>query len=109
MARMTVQPLSNEMKQVVAANNTPFLHTDILKDARDVLEREATALNTIASQLGDNFVEAITLIRQIKGRLIISGIGKSGHIARKIAATLASTGQPSFLCTPPKQATATLG
>ena len=68
----------------------------ILNDAKDVLNQEAKALDTLSLSLGGNFVQAVHLIKNLKGRLIVSGIGKSGHIARKIAATLASTGQPSF-------------
>src|SRR4029077_12800509 len=50
----------------------------------------------IADGLGASFVAAVDTIRQARGRLIVTGMGKSGHIARKIAATLASTGTPAF-------------
>lgn len=74
----------------------PVMAPTILQDAKDVLGREAQALDALAHSLGETFVQAVHVIQQLKGRLIVSGIGKSGHIARKIAATLASTGQPSF-------------
>ncbi|MEQ4618191.1 MAG: KpsF/GutQ family sugar-phosphate isomerase [Corticimicrobacter sp.] len=68
----------------------------ILASARRTLQIEAHALHDIGQRLGDAFVQATRLLLQCKGRVVVSGIGKSGHIARKIAATLASTGTPAF-------------
>ena len=68
----------------------------IVSSARQVLEIEAEALRLLSSQLPADFAAVIRLILATKGRVIVSGIGKSGHIGRKIAATLASTGTPSF-------------
>lgn len=68
----------------------------ILSLARSVLRIEAAAVLKISGQLGDAFVAAIALILDCHGRVIVSGIGKSGHIGRKIAATLASTGTPAY-------------
>jgi arabinose-5-phosphate isomerase len=56
--------------------------------------------------LGAPFAAAVDAIRNARGRVIVTGMGKSGHVARKIAATLASTGTPAFLFTPRMQATA---
>ena len=70
--------------------------SQILETAQSVLQQEAQALNHLASNLNDAFCKATNLILQIKGRLVLTGIGKSGHIAKKIAATLASTGTPAF-------------
>jgi arabinose-5-phosphate isomerase len=64
--------------------------------ARRVLAIEADAVRKIADRLGADFVRAIALILACHGRVIVSGIGKSGHIARKIAATMASTGTPAY-------------
>lgn len=68
--------------------------------ARRTLEIETEGLRALTSQLdgpfGEAFAEAVELIRAASGRIIVSGIGKSGHIGRKLAATLASTGTPSF-------------
>lgn len=69
---------------------TPFIDT-----AARVIRTEAAALNALADGLDDRFHMAIDLLRATKGRVIITGIGKSGHIANKIAATLASTGTPA--------------
>ena len=68
--------------------------------ARGVLKREADAIYNLVDHLDENFEKAIQLILKHKGRLLVLGVGKSGHIARKIAGTLASTGQPSFYIHP---------
>ena len=68
----------------------------ILNLGRHVLLEEAKELEAIAGRLDETFVKAVTLILNCKGRVVVSGVGKSGHIARKIAATLASTGSPAF-------------
>lgn len=68
--------------------------------ARDVLETEAAAVQNLVSKLGAPFLEAIRLMLECRGRVVVSGIGKSGHVARKIASTLASTGTPAFFVHP---------
>ncbi|MBU1235780.1 MAG: KpsF/GutQ family sugar-phosphate isomerase [Gammaproteobacteria bacterium] len=67
-----------------------------LEMARRVLRIEADAVSALAGRLGPEFDAAVELILACRGRVIVSGIGKSGHIARKIAATMASTGTPAF-------------
>lgn len=62
---------------------------------QDVLRAEARALDVLAGDLGEEFARAVDLILATKGRLIVAGIGKSGHVGRKIAATFASTGTPA--------------
>jgi arabinose-5-phosphate isomerase len=70
----------------------------LLDEARRVLYAEAGAVSGIADRLDDRFVEAVELLFAVRGRVIVTGVGKSGIIARKIAATLTSTGTPaSFL------------
>lgn len=61
-----------------------------------VIQVEADALRTMAEGLGDSFVRAVETLFDAKGRIVCTGIGKSGHVARKIAATLASTGAPAM-------------
>lgn len=68
----------------------------LLALARRVLSIEANAVQKIATRLDGGFVAAVELILGCHGRVIVSGIGKSGHIARKIAATMASTGTPAY-------------
>jgi len=81
----------------------------ILATAAQVLEQEGSALVRMAQNLPDDFVAAVQSILGIKGRIILSGIGKSGHIARKIAATLASTGTPAYFVHPAEASHGDLG
>lgn len=80
-----------------------------LATARRVISDEAKALNLLAGSLDQAFCDAVELIRASKGRIILSGMGKSGHIARKIAATLASTGTPAFFVHPAEASHGDLG
>ena len=73
---------------------------DILDLARRTLAVEAEALNNMATLLGEEFISAVNSILECSGKLIITGMGKSGLVGRKIAATLASTGTPSFFLHP---------
>jgi len=68
----------------------------VLELGRRVLEIEAQAVAALAGRLDETFWQAIDMILRCRGRVIVSGIGKSGHIARKFAATLASTGTPAY-------------
>jgi len=72
------------------------ISTQALELARKVLAIEADAVSALASRLDERFLDAIGLILACSGRVVVSGVGKSGHIARKIASTLASTGTPAF-------------
>ena len=76
---------------------------DIIKIAKEVLEIEAQEILHASKNISTSFVNAVNLIINCSGRIVLSGMGKSGHIARKIASTLASTGTPAFLCTLEKQ------
>jgi len=67
-----------------------------LADARRVLEIEATAIAALAERLDESFARAVELIAGSAGKVVVTGMGKSGHVSRKIAATLASTGTPAF-------------
>jgi arabinose-5-phosphate isomerase len=67
-----------------------------LARARDVLAIEAKAIGDVAARLGDPFVRAVECILDCRGRVVVCGIGKSGHVGHKLAATLASTGTPAF-------------
>ena len=84
-----------------------------LKLARDTLTIEAAALHTMRDRLeganADALVLAVELLHSCKGRIVVSGIGKSGHIARKIAATFASTGSPAFFVHPAEASHGDLG
>lgn len=80
-----------------------------LASARKVLKTEASALDALADSLGDEFVAAVHMLASAPGRVVVSGMGKSGHVARKIAATLASTGRPAFYVHPGEASHGDLG
>jgi arabinose-5-phosphate isomerase len=69
--------------------------SDDLAVARKVIAIEAAALTSLGNALDQSFVDAVATVAGMKGRLVCAGVGKSGHVARKIAATLASTGTPA--------------
>lgn len=68
----------------------------VISEAKKVIELEIEALRGLLDKIDESFEHAVKLIKNRKGRVIVTGIGKSGHIGRKIAATLASTGTPAF-------------
>lgn len=81
----------------------------ILQSGINVLRAESQALTAQADQLDASFVKAVRTILSCKGRVIVSGMGKSGHIARKIAATMASTGTPAYFVHPGEASHGDLG
>jgi arabinose-5-phosphate isomerase len=81
---------------------------DILA-AKQAIDREVEALEIMKNELDDNLSKVLNLIQKTKGRVIVTGMGKSGHIGRKIAATLASTGTPSFFVHPGEASHGDLG
>ena len=72
----------------------------IIKVGKDVINLESVALNKLSKSLDNNFVEAVKLISQMNSKIIISGVGKSGNIAAKIAASFTSTGIPAIFLNP---------
>ncbi|MHC1479099.1 KpsF/GutQ family sugar-phosphate isomerase [Frateuria aurantia] len=81
----------------------------IVETARRVILTEATAIESLAARVDRDFAEACRLMLHCRGRIVVSGMGKSGHVARKIAATLASTGTPSFFVHPGEASHGDLG
>ena len=79
--------------------NAPSSHPD-LDAARRVLDLESEALAALAASLDEGFARAVSLLAGATGRVVVSGMGKSGHVARKIAATMASTGTPALFVHP---------
>jgi arabinose-5-phosphate isomerase len=77
--------------------------------ATQTFEIEARALTALAARQGDGFVRAVRAMLECKGRVIVMGMGKSGHVGRKIAATLASTGTPAFFVHPAEASHGDLG
>lgn len=87
---------------------TPFPHEDLI-EAHRVINIEAQALLDLAKTLDESFVGAVDLLHQTRGRVITSGIGKSGHIANKIASTFSSLGTPAFFVHPSEASHGDLG
>jgi arabinose-5-phosphate isomerase len=81
----------------------------LIARGREVLRIEADAVASLIERIGDDFVAACGLILGCRGRVVVSGIGKSGHVARKLAATLASTGTPAFFVHPAEASHGDLG
>ena len=73
---------------------------EIINRAVECLQCEAAAIQSLIPRLDENFLRAVQLIRDCKGKIVVTGVGKSGHIGSKIAATLASTGTPAFFLNP---------
>ncbi|MGA9866712.1 MAG: SIS domain-containing protein, partial [Acetobacteraceae bacterium] len=83
--------------------------TSDLDVARAVLGTEAAALRALSAALDGGFTRALDLLADASGRVVVSGMGKSGHVARKIAATLASTGTPALFVHPAEASHGDLG
>ncbi len=81
-------------------NKTLSATPHALNLAREVLNIEAAAVQALVARVDENFLRALNVILRCEGRVIVSGMGKSGHIARKIAATLSSTGTPAYFVHP---------
>ena len=81
----------------------------VLELAREVLEIEAAAITALIARLDQDFQRAVDLILDCRGRVTVSGIGKSGHIARKIASTMSSTGTPAYFVHPAEASHGDLG
>jgi arabinose-5-phosphate isomerase len=74
--------------------------TDLIEKAKEVIRVEAVAVGSLAERIGEDFLRAVDLLYSSRGRVIVSGLGKSGYVARKIASTLASTGTPAIYLHP---------
>jgi len=92
-----------------AAAHPPFNAEQALRLGRDTFDIEAAALQGMGVRLGSAFVQAVQLLLATPGRVVVMGMGKSGHVGRKIAATLASTGTPSFFVHPGEASHGDLG
>ena len=102
--------MSIHAKNNPAIVNPQLTHAEAtLTLAREVLQLEAAEIEALAARLDDNFIRAVALILQCKGRVVVSGMGKSGHIGGKIASTFASTGTPAFFMHPAEASHGDLG
>jgi arabinose-5-phosphate isomerase len=92
-----------------AQNSDHAASDDALALAREVLRIEAAAVGALASRLDERFLAAVHMILACRGRVVVTGIGKSGQIGRKIASTMASTGTPAFFVHPAEASHGDLG
>ena len=97
------------MSRTAASAALDVIEHDDLAAARRVVSRESRALARLAEALTDRFVDATELLAATRGRIVLSGMGKSGHIANKIAATFASTGAPALFVHPAEASHGDLG
>ncbi|GAD21201.1 SIS domain-containing protein [Acidovorax sp. MR-S7] len=97
------------MPTAAAAAATPFDAQQVLRLGRETFDIEAAALAHMGARLGPAFVQAVQRVLATAGRVIVMGMGKSGHVGRKIAATLASTGTPAFFVHPAEASHGDLG
>ncbi|RYF24038.1 MAG: KpsF/GutQ family sugar-phosphate isomerase [Comamonadaceae bacterium] len=97
------------MSTAVAVMPPAFDADLVLRLARETFEIEAAALTRMASRLGEPFTQAVQQLLATTGRVVVMGMGKSGHVGRKIAATLASTGTPAFFVHPAEASHGDLG
>ncbi len=94
--------------QPAEVNDLNETERDILS-AKRVIETEIAGLQTLSQSIGDDVAHAIRILAGVTGRVVVSGMGKSGHVARKIAATLSSTGTPALFVHPAEASHGDLG
>ena len=101
------------MNTPLAENARPSLSTNqderILQMARETLDIEAAAVQQVGQRLSESFVHAVQRMLAVQGRVVVMGMGKSGHVGRKMAATLASTGTPALFVHPAEASHGDLG
>ena len=97
------------MRELPVRMDSRFSPDELIELGREVLRIEAEAVLSLVSRVGPTFVDAVRLILECRGRVVVSGMGKSGHVARKIAATMASTGTPAFFVHPAEASHGDLG
>ena len=103
-------PMNAQLNPAQLSSTNPMLvEAAIRESARTVIVTEARAIEALQQRVNGSFLSACQLMFQCQGRVVVTGIGKSGHIARKIAATLASTGTPAFFVHPAEASHGDLG
>ena len=105
---MASNPSQQSSSALASSEQTGSEHDD-LAAARRVLKLESEALDSLGQSLGEELIAAVDLLYAAKGRVIVSGMGKSGHIGHKIAATMASTGTPASYVHPGEASHGDLG
>ena len=98
-----------DLPHSVPASLNPQAAARALAMARATFDIEAAAVLGLKDQVGESFVQAVAMVLAIKGRVVVMGMGKSGHVGRKIAATLSSTGTPALFVHPAEASHGDLG
>jgi arabinose-5-phosphate isomerase len=109
MTEQTVASPAGATRSTAPGPSTEVTDARLVEQARQVLRTEAEAVLSLVERIGADFVAACRLILGCRGRVVVSGIGKSGHVGRKLAATLASTGTPAFFVHPAEASHGDLG
>ena len=91
------------------SSKTDILPHDFQRLGLAVIKTELAEINSLQNRINDDFAQACELLLNCKGRIVVTGMGKSGHIGGKIAATLASTGSPAFFVHPGEASHGDLG
>ena len=107
--RTMIAALQLPRPEEIARMTRKAAQSDLQSTARRVLDIEARAIASLAPRIGQSFVAACELCLTCEGRIVVTGMGKSGHIANKLAATLASTGTPAFFVHPAEASHGDLG
>ena len=105
----TASKATTEATSTEISAEIPDMPKSDIDRARKVLDIEAAGLAALAATLGNSFSDTVDLLQGVKGRIIVTGMGKSGHIANKIAATLSSTGKPAYFVHPGEASHGDLG
>jgi arabinose-5-phosphate isomerase len=98
-----------QLNILVRQKNPMTTEHSSIRTAKKVIATEINGLQSISDWLGDDFVKAVQILKNCKGKIILSGMGKSGHIGNKISATFASTGSPAFFVHPGEASHGDLG
>jgi arabinose-5-phosphate isomerase len=93
---MRVDPPRRENPAAVSVAGDGALGRDAVRTARETIALEIAGLEALAASIDERFAAVVDMVKACRGRVIVTGVGKSGHIGQKIAATLASTGTPAF-------------
>jgi len=102
-------PNNNQKPQASASANTTLNADDFLRLGKQVIDIELAEISALHSRMNHDFAKACDIMLQCEGRIVVTGMGKSGHIGGKIAATLASTGTPAFFVHPGEASHGDLG
>jgi arabinose-5-phosphate isomerase len=109
LTKLDIHPASGQAALSAPPAHNPTIPADDLAVGRAVLDAERAGLAALSGALDDDFARAVTALVDVSGRVVVTGMGKSGHVGRKIAATFASTGTPALFVHPAEASHGDLG